>query len=169
MRGLSVRLTPNNKRKEDNMERPTKDRYYLGIALEVSKRSTCMRRQYGAVIVKNDEIIATGYNGAPRGYRNCSDQGFCLRDKLNCEKGSGYEFCPAVHAEQNAMLSASRNEMMGSTIYINGTEANGKQANSYPCNICARMICNSGIERVVCLDTNGEIVSVSPADLRFIK
>ena len=151
------------------MERPTKDRYYLGIALEVSKRSTCMRRQYGAVIVKNDEIIATGYNGAPRGFKNCIDSGICLRNQIGSEKGSGYEFCPAVHAEQNAMLSASRSEMIGSTIYINGTEADGEQANSYPCNLCSRLICNSGIEKVVFVDTHNHLCSQHPTELRITK
>lgn len=129
------------------MERPTKKEYYLGIAKAVSKRSTCLKRQYGAVIVNNDEIIATGYNGNPRGLTNCIDLGHCNR--INKPHNSGdYSDCGSVHAEQNAMLSASRKDMIGSTLYLYGEE-NGKQIEAEPCPICQRMIANAGIAHIV--------------------
>ena len=111
------------------MERIQKDEYYLNIAHEVAARSTCLRRRYGAVIVNNDEIIATGYNGAPRGEPNCIDRGFCKREELNVPKGERYELCVAVHAEQNAIISAARRDMIGGTIYIVGLESDGSYAN----------------------------------------
>ena len=132
------------------MERITKRDYYLSIAAEVAKRSTCLRRQYGAVIVKNDEIIATGYNGAPRGDENCCDVGSCWRDRHNIPHGEQYEKCVAVHAEANAIISASRNEMLGSTIYLYGFEGFDKPIeNPVPCIMCTRLIKNAGIERVI--------------------
>lgn len=131
-------------------ERISKDEYYLGIAEAVFTRSTCLRRQYGAVIVSNDEIIATGYNGAPRGETNCTDCGTCERERLGIPKGERYELCVATHAEQNAIISASRKDMKGATIYIVGKEAStGEYANPAPCMICRRMIINSGITRCV--------------------
>jgi len=132
------------------MERITKRDYYLSIAAEVAKRSTCLRRQYGAVIVKNDEIIATGYNGAPRGDENCCDVGSCWRDRHNIPHGEQYEKCVAVHAEANAIISASRNEMLGSTLYLFGYEGFDKAIeNPEPCIMCNRLIKNAGIERVI--------------------
>lgn len=127
--------------------RPSKDKYYLDIAKAVCKRSTCLKRKYGCVIVNNDEIIATGYNGNPRGMKNCCDIGKCMR--INKPHNSGdYSDCHSVHAEQNAMLSASRRDMIGATMYLYGEE-DGVQFNAVPCPICARMIANSGITRVV--------------------
>lgn len=126
-----------------------KDSYYLDIARTVAKRSTCLRKQYGAVIVQNDEIIATGYNGAPRGEINCCDAGKCARELF--EHGEGYTICPAVHAEQNAIISASRQSMIGSTLYLACIQINNPQ----PCEICRRMIKNSGINKVITL--KGEI------------
>lgn len=123
--------------------RITKNEYYLGIAAAVAKRSTCLRKRYGAVIVKNDEIIATGYNGAPRGDLNCNCIGKCARE--NYEHGEGYLVCPAVHAEQNAIISASRNEMIGATLYLACIE----DSNPKPCVICHRMIKNAGISKVI--------------------
>lgn len=132
------------------MERISKRDYYLKIASEVAKRSTCLRRQYGAVIVKNDEIIATGYNGAPRGDENCCDVGSCWRDRHNIPHGEQYEKCVAVHAEANAIISASRNEMLGSTLYLFGFEGFDKPiSNPEPCIMCNRLIKNAGIERVI--------------------
>lgn len=128
--------------------RITKEEYYLTIALAIAKRSTCLRRQYGAVIVKNDEIIATGYNGAPRGEQNCCDVGSCWREDNSVPHGERYEACKSVHAEQNAIISASRKDMIGSTLYLAGIE-NGKVIRAVPCDICRRMITNAGIERVV--------------------
>jgi dCMP deaminase len=130
------------------MIRPNKDVYYLGIAQAVSKRSTCLRRQYGAVIVKDDEIVSTGYNGSPRGDVNCCDSGSCWRESHNIPHGEQYEKCVAVHAEQNAIISASRRELLGATLYLVGME-NGKLIEAKPCEICARMIKNAGISRVV--------------------
>ena len=132
------------------MSRISKDMYYLKMAEAALERSTCLRRRYGAVIVKNDEIIATGYNGAPRGEENCIDKDICERERLNIPKGERYELCVAVHAEQNAIISASRQEMVGSTIYIVGKEAStGDYANPSPCMICRRLIKNAGIVRCV--------------------
>ena len=132
------------------MERITKRDYYLSIAAEVAKRSTCLRRQYGAVIVKNDEIIATGYNGAPRGDENCCDVGSCWRDRHNIPHGEQYEKCVAVHAEANAIISASRNEMLGSTLYLYGFEGFNKPIdNPEPCIMCNRLIKNAGIDCVI--------------------
>jgi len=140
------------------MERINKIEYYLGIADAVSKRSTCLRRMYGAVIVKNDEIVATGYNGAPRGCDNCIETGICEREKLGVPKGERYELCKAVHAEQNAIISASRQEMLGATMYIAGLEAESKErADFHPCMICDKLIQNSGIERVIGRDKEGKL------------
>lgn len=137
------------------MERISKDRYYLDIAAAVSVRSTCLRRHYGCVIVKNDEILSTGYNGAPRGEVNCCDFGACKRNVAGIEHNTGdYAECSSVHAEQNAMLSASRNEMIGATLYLYGEEESEGEMmipllNAEPCPICKRMIKNAGIIRVV--------------------
>ena len=132
------------------MERVKKDKYYLDIAESVTKRSTCLRRQYGAIIVKNDGVISTGYNGAPRGEMNCCDCGFCQRDALGIPKGERYELCVSVHAEANAIISAARRDMIGGTIYIVGIDAkNGSYANPAPCLMCRRLIKNAGIVRCV--------------------
>lgn len=130
------------------MERISVDEYYLGIAKAVSQRSSCLRRQYGAVIVNNREIISTGYNGACRGELNCCDVGICKRTDLAHNSGD-YSECESVHAEQNSMLSASRKDMLGATLYLWGGE-NGIAIDCEPCPICSRMIKNAGIERVVC-------------------
>lgn len=135
--------------------RPSKDEYYLGIALAVSKRSTCLKRHYGAIIVKNNEIIATGYNGSPRGSVNCCDIGMCKRVNVPHNTGD-YSECKSVHAEQNAMLSAARKDMIGATLYLSGEEYSQIWNDEWqeikdctPCPICSRMIRNAGIERVV--------------------
>ena len=151
-------------------ERPSKIKYYLDMAKTVSNRSTCLRRKYGTVIVNQDEVVSVGYNGSPRGMKNCCDKGYCTRDHLNCEKGSGYLYCPAVHAEQNAIISASRKEMSGGIIYIAGFNcADGSIANSYPCNICARLIVNAGIKQVFYFDENGTICSSNSEILKITK
>jgi len=124
--------------------RPSKTKYYLGIAEAVSARSTCLRRQYGAIVVKNDEILSTGYNGAPRGEDNCCDKGYCWRELNNVPHGEMYEKCVAVHAEQNALLSASRKDMLGGTLYLVGIE-NGERIKAQPCLICQRLIQNAGL------------------------
>ena len=131
------------------MERVSKRQYYLDIAAEVARRSTCLRRQYGAVIVKTDEIVATGYNGAPRGDENCCDVGVCWREAHGIPHGEQYEKCVAVHAECNAIISASRNEMLGSTLYLYGFENGTPMKAPEPCVMCARMIKNAGITTVI--------------------
>lgn len=130
------------------MNRPTKHEYYLEIARAVAKRSTCRRRQYGAVIVNNDEIVATGYNGAPRGVSDCLERGHCWREENQIPHGEQYEKCVSVHAEQNAIISASRAEMIGSTIYLVGFENGLEIDNPKPCTICSRMIRNAGISTI---------------------
>lgn len=136
--------------------RISKDEYYLGIAEAVLVRSTCIRRRYGAVIVKNDEIVATGYNGSPRGETNCIDVNYCAREIMGIPKGERYELCVSVHAEQNAIISAGRNKTIDSTIYIVGKEVQtGKYANPQPCLMCQRFIKNAGIKRVVGLTEEG--------------
>ena len=128
--------------------RISKVEYYLNIARAVAKRSTCLRRQYGAVIVKNDEIISTGYNGSHRGADNCCDVGVCWREAHGSPHGQQYEKCVAVHAEQNAIISAARSDMIGSTLYLAGFEGE-KEILGEPCLICYKMIANAGIARVV--------------------
>ncbi len=132
-------------------KRTSKDDYYLGIADSVLDRSTCLRRKYGAIIVKADEIISTGYNGAPRGRENCSDMGFCTREHMNIPSGERYELCRSVHAEQNAIISCSRRDMLGSTLYLVGRDAKTGELlpSAESCSLCKRFILNAGIERVV--------------------
>lgn len=140
------------------MERRDKINYYLDLADIVSQRGTCLRRRYGAVIVKNDEVISTGYVGAPRGRKNCTDMGYCLRQKMQIPRGERYELCRSVHAETNAIISASRDKMIGSTLYLSGREmATGEYIkNSCSCSMCKRQIINAGIEKVVIRDTQDE-------------
>ena len=128
--------------------RPDKDTYYLNIAKAVSARSTCLRRQYGAVIVNNDIIVATGYNGSIRGGINCCDKKECPR--LHMPHNSGdYSQCYSVHAEQNAIIASSRTEMIGSTMYLYGSENGYDIKDVEPCPICKKMICNAGITKLV--------------------
>ncbi|MDR2530903.1 MAG: dCMP deaminase family protein [Oscillospiraceae bacterium] len=148
--------------------RKDKTHYYLEIAGTVSSRSTCLRRQYGAIIVKNDEIVATGYNGAPRGRRNCDDMGHCLRDALEIPHGQQYELCRSVHAEANAIISASREEALGSTLYIVGRDAKtGKLLDAEPCKMCERFIINAGIENIVYTQADGSVVTRKLHDLIY--
>lgn len=130
-------------------QRPSKTKYYLDIAASVAARSTCLRRQYGAVIVKNDVIIATGYNGAARDKGNCCDVGYCYREANNIPHGERYEKCKSVHAEANAIISASREEMFGSTLYLAGFENGVRLEDPAPCEMCERLIVNAGIRKVV--------------------
>ena len=138
--------------------RPDKDTYYVNIAREISTRSTCLRTHYGAVLVKDDCIISTGYNGAPRGDVNCIDRGSCIRTEMGLSRGQNYELCCAIHAEDNAITSAGR-EAIGSTLYIAGVDAQtGEKHRSTPCCMCQRKIRNMRIARVVCVDDDGNIV-----------
>lgn len=132
--------------------RISKENYYLNIAETVLERATCLRRVFGAIIVKNDEIISTGYNGAPRGRRNCVDMGFCTREAMRVPRGERYELCRSVHAEANAIISAARRDMMGATLYLVGrdTATGGYYPETTPCAMCRRLIINAGIAQVVC-------------------
>ena len=130
-------------------DRRNKDEYYLDIAASVAKRSTCLRRRYGAVIVNNDEIIATGYNGSPRGEKNCCDTGECWREAHHIPHGEQYEKCVSVHAEMNAIISAARKDMIGGTLYLMGFDDSNPIFHAVPCIICRRLIKNAGIKRVV--------------------
>lgn len=138
----------------NDMERRDKVNYYLDIAETVSERGTCLRRNFGAIIVKNDEIVSTGYVGAPRGRQNCIDMGECIRQKLNVPRGTRYELCRSVHAEANAIISASRSEMIGATLYLVGKEKSDGTLvkDAMPCSMCKRMIINAGIETVYIRD-----------------
>jgi dCMP deaminase len=137
------------------MERRDKNNYYLDIAETVLERGTCLRRNYGSIIVKNDEIISTGYTGAPRGRKNCSDIGFCRREQLNVPRGTQYELCRSVHSEANAIISASRRDMIGATLYLVGRDSKTRElvADANSCIMCKRLIINAGIEKVVIRDT----------------
>ncbi len=136
------------------MLRTDKTNYYLDIAQAVAERGTCLRRNFGAIIVNEDEIIATGYSGAPRDRKNCIDVGVCVREKLNIPRGERYEKCRSVHAEANAIISASRRDMMGATLYLVGRESgtNHYVAEANSCAMCKKLIINSGIKRVVIRD-----------------
>ena len=133
------------------MKRIDKENYYLDIAETVLERSTCLRRCYGAIIVKNDEIVSTGYNGAPRGRKNCMDLGYCTREALNIPSGERYELCRSVHAEMNAIISAARRDTLGSTMYLAGRQAATGELlqHATSCTMCRRLIINAGIERMV--------------------
>ena len=146
-------------------KRPAWDEYFLEIAQVVSKRSTCLRRRYGAVIVKDNIIVSTGYNGAPRGESNCSDTGLCRREELHVPKGERYELCVSVHAEQNALINADPAEMNGATIYVAGYNMDNTFASGEPCLLCRRMIRNAMIAKVVYYDQGGRIVACKPSDL----
>ena len=141
------------------MSRISKDQYYLNIAKEVSLRATCLRRRFGAVIVQEDQIISTGYNGPPRATKNCIEIGVCAREQLKIKQGEKYEICRGVHAEQNAIIHASRLDMLGATLFLVGVDAktNAIVANTEPCKICKRMIINAGLESVVVFRPGGEV------------
>lgn len=148
------------------MERRDKINYYLDLAEMVSQRGTCLRRRYGAVIVQHDEVISTGYVGAPRGRKNCSDLGFCIRQQMQVPRGERYELCRSVHAEANAIISASRGKMIGSTMYLVGKEVDTDEyvAKSNSCSMCKRMIINAGIERIYIRDSKDEYREVIVQD-----
>lgn len=140
------------------MERIDKHNYYLDICETILERGTCLRRNFAAIIVKNDEIMSTGYSGAPRGRKNCCDLGYCRREQLNVPRGTRYELCRSVHAEQNAIISSRRQDMIGSTLYLVGKEQSTGEfvKNASPCSLCKRFIINSGIEKVIIRDSKTE-------------
>lgn len=146
--------------------RTNKQNYYLDIADSVLNRATCLRRKYGAIIVRNDEIISTGYNGAPRGRRNCSDLGFCTREFMKIPSGERYELCRSVHAEANAIISASRRDMIGATLYLVGRDAktNELSKDAMCCSMCKRQIINAGIDRVVIRTSPTEYITIPVSD-----
>ncbi len=148
------------------MERVSKENYYLDIAQTVLERATCLRRVYGAIIVKNDEIISTGYNGAPRGRKNCVDLGYCTREAMQVPRGERYELCRSVHAEANAIISASRRDMAGGTLYLAGRDAQTGEllGDATSCAMCRRQIINAGLTRVVIRRTPTEYEVVDVAD-----
>ena len=146
--------------------RTNKQNYYLDIADSVLNRATCLRRKYGAIIVRNDEIISTGYNGAPRGRRNCSDIGYCTREAMKIPSGERYELCRSVHAEANAIISASRRDMIGATLYLVGRDAktNELSKDAMCCSMCKRQIINAGIDRVVIRTSPSEYITIPVTD-----
>ena len=146
------------------MERISKENYYLDIAETVLERATCLRRVYGAIIVKNDEIISTGYNGAPRGRANCTDLGYCSREAMQVPRGQRYELCRSVHAEANAIISAARRDTVGGTLYLVGRDARtgALLPDATSCSMCRRLVINAGLEKVVIrrTETEFEVVDV---------
>ncbi len=148
------------------MQRIDKNNYYLDIAETVLERGTCIRRNYGAIIVKNDQIVSTGYVGAPRGRQNCIDIGKCIRESMGIKRGERYEMCRSVHAEANAIIHASRNDMIGSTLYLAGKDARTGEyvENANACSMCKRMIINSGITTVIIRNDKTKYTSISVSD-----
>ncbi len=150
---------------EDKQLRPDWNEYFLDIAKSVGRRATCLRRRYGAIIVKDKIIISTGYNGAPRGEANCIDTGICERERLKVPKGQNYELCVAVHAEQNAIINADPVKMEGASIYVVGYNADGTLASGKPCLLCRRMLRNARLAQVIYYETDGSIVVCRPEDI----
>ncbi len=148
------------------MNRISKENYYLGSAQTVLERATCLRRVYGAIIVNNDEIISTGYNGAPRGRKNCVDMGYCTREMAKVPRGERYELCRSVHAEANAIISAARRDMVGGTLYLVGRDAQTGEllGDATSCSMCRRQIINAGLEKVVIRRTKTEFDVVYVSD-----
>ena len=148
------------------MDRVSKENYYLDIAQTVSERSTCLRRRFGAIIVKNDVIVSTGYNGAPRGRQNCNEIGSCTRDNLGIPKGERYELCRSVHAEANAIIAASREQMLGATLYMCCTDPKSGDiiGGMNSCMMCKRQIINAGIAKVVIRNTKTDFLVVNVLD-----
>ena len=144
--------------------RPGWDDYFINIAKAVSSRATCLRRRYGAVVTKNNIIVSTGYNGAAAGVIDCLEVGKCTRMELKIPHGQRYELCHSVHAEANAIIRASADELKSSTIYISGEDSDGTECNSAPCMMCKRMILNARVSRVVYSDGNGDYHVIDPTD-----
>ena len=144
------------------MQRISKENYYLDIAETVLKRATCLRRCYGAIIVKNDQIVSTGYVGAPRGRKNCIDMGVCVREQNNVPRGERYELCRSVHAEANAIIHASRDAMIGSTLHLVGKDAKTGEyvENACACSMCKRMIINAGIKKIIIRNTKEKFTAI---------
>ncbi len=148
--------------KTDMLSRPGWDEYFITIAKAVSARATCFRRRYGAVVTKDNVIVSTGYNGAPAGMRDCLEEGVCTRTELQIPHGERYELCHSVHAEANAIIRASADELRGATIYISGADTGSGECLSEPCMMCKRMILNAGIAKVVHSDGKGSFHTINP-------
>lgn len=148
------------------MSRIDKENYYLDIAETVLERGTCLRRNYGAIIVNNDQIVSTGYVGAPRGRKNCIDLGSCVREKMNIRRGTRYELCRSVHAEANAIIHAPREQMIGATMYLVGKEHDSGDyvENANSCAMCKRLIINAGIKRVVVRNSRNTFTAIYVED-----
>lgn len=148
------------------MERISKTNYYLDIAQTVAKRGTCIRRKFGCIIVKNDTIISTGYNGAPRGRRNCSDMGYCQREHMNIPRGERYELCRSVHAEANAIIAAPRETMLGSDLYLVCTDPTSGEVvpKVCSCQMCKKLVINAGIARVIVRENENDFTVYNVAD-----
>ena len=140
------------------MKRRDKHNYYLDIAQTVAERGTCLRRNYGAIIVNNDEIVSTGYSGAPRRRKNCNDLSSCKREELKVPRGERYELCRSVHSEANCIISASRSSMLGGTMYLVGRDVQkgGLVSDAANCSMCKKLIINAGIDRVIIRNTETE-------------
>ena len=151
------------------MTRIDKENYYLDIAETVAERSTCLRRHFGAIVVQSDEIVSTGYNGAPRGRSNCVDLNYCLREQYNIPSGQRYELCRSVHAETNAIISASRSECLGATLYLacHNARTGQLEEDTSPCSMCRRIIINAGISRVVVRNTKEKFTVYNVRDWVF--
>ena len=147
-----------------DMSRISKDEYYIKIAENIFDRSTCLRGHFGAVIVNKDEIVATGYNGAPRKVKSSLEHGYCWRKEHNVPHGKNYELCRSVHAEQNAMIQAARRDMLGSTLYLVGENPDKSFVSAFPCVICLRMIINAGIEKLVYRKSDGSLAEAYPQE-----
>lgn len=148
------------------MDRISKENYYLDIAQTVASRGTCLRRNFGAIIVKDDVIVSTGYSGAPRGRKNCSDLGYCLREKMSIPRGERYELCRSVHAEANAIISAARERMLDSTLYLVGIDHNSGELvkDACCCQMCKRLVINAGIAKVVVRNSDNEYTVINTRD-----
>ena len=146
--------------------RVDKNNYYLDIAESILERATCLRRIWGAVIINHDEVISSGYNGAPRGRKNCTDLGYCMREKLHIPRGERYEMCRSVHAEQNAIISAARKDIIGGTLYLVGLDVQTDEyvQNAMPCMFCKRMIINAGIEKVIVRNSKTDYTVIEVKD-----
>ncbi len=149
-----------------NKDRVSKHNYYLDIAQTVAERSTCLRKSFGSIIVKNDTILSTGYNGAPRGRKNCSDICRCIRDELNIPRGERYELCRSVHAEANAIIAAPRDQMLDSTLYLSCIDSKSGELvpGTSSCMMCKKLVINAGIKRIVIRDTSDTYRELDVAD-----
>ena len=145
------------------MDRPDKTMYFLKIALAVAARSTCLRRRFGAVIVNGNTVVGTGYNGTAKGVVNCSLVG-CIKNEMKLPSNQAYDYCPAVHAEENAIINSNRADRIGAKLYLAGTDAEGNYTKAVPCQRCKRKIINSEIEEVIILNEAGEPVRYNVVD-----